>query len=420
MIEVREIPDDEIARLWVGTSPINMKDNFERVILYYSESNNFNEAMSEWSGSDLHVDSNSRCICSHDINYVNYVVNSKTNFMLRIGSDCIDKFSEHDELKQELAEYQKRIKYKGDKYWCTGCKRHMSNDIYAPVCNTCSKYGVKSSTDYILEKYPRLQEKVPVKLRAKIKEERELRENFLENKRKTEKEQTRKLLELFNNYGTDEDKDINGEIDVISIPGSDLFKDVNNGFILKQDTNGALTVMSIEENGIYRELNQNERATAYNLGLILPPFPEGKSLTLSAILLEDGNYKIKDYGFIVRQELDGRSQVISIEVDGITRALTSNEKNTATSLGLSTDYLPLSEQEQVAINVKKELELHREREKFYRDLKPLDEYIENIFKVKNISTRDIKRREALKVTIAKLERQGWTINSHGVIVRVAK
>lgn len=56
-------------------------------------------------------------------------------------------------------------------------------------------------------------------------------------------------------------------INVVPIPGSDLYKEVNNNFILRQDPDGTVVALSVEENGIQRDLTADEKKTAQILGL---------------------------------------------------------------------------------------------------------------------------------------------------------
>ena len=64
-------------------------------------------------------------------------------------------------------------------------------------------------------------------------------------------------------------------INALPIPGTtDMFKDVDGGFILKRCHDGSIVALAIEENGVQRSLNAEEKKTAQLRGLSIMDSPQ--------------------------------------------------------------------------------------------------------------------------------------------------
>ena len=99
--------------------------------------------------------------------------------------------------------------------------------------------------------------------------------NILE--RKNNSVDTVKAPEIPNNavpaVDVEPDNDEN-TISAIPIPGHEgMYKDVNNGFILKEYEGGTIVALAMEENGVQRPLTADERAKAQYLGMSLLDSP---------------------------------------------------------------------------------------------------------------------------------------------------
>ena len=73
----------------------NMSIKFKTVLLNYSESEEYEEALEEWtiiSSKYVARKKCSRCICSNKINKRFFIVNKLNSNVLCLGSTCINKF----------------------------------------------------------------------------------------------------------------------------------------------------------------------------------------------------------------------------------------------------------------------------------------------------------------------------------------
>lgn len=86
-------------------------ENFENVLIYFSDNAYLNEAINEWRfiGSKESSTDDSFCICSTKIKIERYVINDKNGNILRIGSECIKKF-ENEMMDQLLKDDDDLIK----------------------------------------------------------------------------------------------------------------------------------------------------------------------------------------------------------------------------------------------------------------------------------------------------------------------
>jgi hypothetical protein len=139
-----------IKRLWSSSMNINFID----VLRHFSESQD-DKYLEEW---DLYftgeaitdTDRNKFCICSHDIEQCYYVKNRNNGNILRIGSDCIQKFMPA-ELNREFKEKIRRENQlnriengENAKRWCSGCQKHNimpEQPDWIKLCKKCWKSG---------------------------------------------------------------------------------------------------------------------------------------------------------------------------------------------------------------------------------------------------------------------------------------
>ena len=73
----------------------SMPDKFKIVLLNYSESEDYEEALNEWLivSKDCYIkERHSYCICSNKISRKFYIVNEINGNVLCLGSSCISKF----------------------------------------------------------------------------------------------------------------------------------------------------------------------------------------------------------------------------------------------------------------------------------------------------------------------------------------
>lgn len=72
----------------------------------------------------------SKCICSHDINEQNFIKHKITGDILTVGSRCIKRFCDNQELKDNLNLIQKKRKNPNAKY-CARCNKKVNDKISA-------------------------------------------------------------------------------------------------------------------------------------------------------------------------------------------------------------------------------------------------------------------------------------------------
>lgn len=73
----------------------NMSIKFKNVLLHYSESEEYDDALEEWtmiSNKYIPIKKQGRCICSNRITRRFFIVNKLNDNVLCLGSSCINKF----------------------------------------------------------------------------------------------------------------------------------------------------------------------------------------------------------------------------------------------------------------------------------------------------------------------------------------
>lgn len=147
----------DLSFLWRRAGP-NLTNRFEEVIFYFSyEKNNIETALMEWSIHNFEDSGNSYCICSHIITREFYVIHRITKSILRIGSDCIEKFG-HKEMKLEHHMLATQLNYKnngsGAYRMCSSCMEHkifITENSETNRCRRCIKYGLIPHNLLLLE-----------------------------------------------------------------------------------------------------------------------------------------------------------------------------------------------------------------------------------------------------------------------------
>lgn len=147
------IPDDGtenfVKSLWKSEGTVDMPENFKRVLTYFSVNKDFDIAVREWFIIPHEGESNTRCICSHNIIMTLFIKNKYTGSILRVGSECIKKFFPQSiaDVVDEVILRQKALLKETGRRWCGGCKRHNilpDKPIYTKLCNKCWKSGIRT------------------------------------------------------------------------------------------------------------------------------------------------------------------------------------------------------------------------------------------------------------------------------------
>jgi len=143
---------DIISEIWEEASS---GSKFKDVLLEFSEDKqDFVLAVKEWVHLKIGEknDENGYCICSKKITIEHYVKNKHNGNILKIGSECIDKFLTDDTkidsklLKAQL-NYQKNGT--GSHRMCSACNRHaigIDEPKFITMCKTCFRSGAKVTT----------------------------------------------------------------------------------------------------------------------------------------------------------------------------------------------------------------------------------------------------------------------------------
>lgn len=134
-----------IRRIWaeVGGS---LQDKFIAVLLKYSnEKDDIAIAETEWCYLSVNRDEPSQCICSHEIEERHFIKNKYNSNVLRIGSECINRFL-GDGVKQDTKLIKQQLAYEkngnGSHRLCSSCKRHsipISTEDWVKICKSCYK-----------------------------------------------------------------------------------------------------------------------------------------------------------------------------------------------------------------------------------------------------------------------------------------
>jgi len=128
----------------------SMTKKFVAVIIYYSKSLNYNNAIQEWILiTKENKNSSKNCICSQNIEYNYFIKNKINNKILIIGSSCITKFCNDDITNMHRISSKKR-KYDGDKRMCQNCcnyKISSTKENYVTFCKSCYKEGHRTPSE---------------------------------------------------------------------------------------------------------------------------------------------------------------------------------------------------------------------------------------------------------------------------------
>lgn len=74
------------------------------------------------------------------------------------------------------------------------------------------------------------------------------------------------------------------ELSVTRIPGTDYYREISTGAVLKSLPEGGVAAIGIEENGDIRPLTENESATLSARGIVIKPLPaQNEEPTLNAL-----------------------------------------------------------------------------------------------------------------------------------------
>lgn len=103
----------------------DIPNRFMSVIVSFSKSKSFDEAILEWEEKDPDVGGmyEDTCICSHKITENYYFHNKFTDAYVVIGSECVNKFG-HDEMIHKHRSKKKAANYEGDRRQCQSCGNH--------------------------------------------------------------------------------------------------------------------------------------------------------------------------------------------------------------------------------------------------------------------------------------------------------
>ena len=117
----------------------SMSIRFIGVLIYNSDSDNYDEAIREWVELKQADNSSDCCICSHEIK-LNILMEHVTgpHRTIIVGSYCIYKFGT-EEMKEDLRIIEKMRNYIGDKKMCKNCchYRILLTDTNRSFCRKC-------------------------------------------------------------------------------------------------------------------------------------------------------------------------------------------------------------------------------------------------------------------------------------------
>lgn len=146
--------DPKVVQIWKDKDVTKKNERFRAVLKEYSETENFS---SEWimyiiqEGDNKDV-CDTFCICSQLIQNLHFIKNKLNGSILRIGSECINKFL--PELKGELKSQQSQTKNKdSDKRQCGVCLKFRISKLKPENVTTCKKCydeGLRAKRDSII------------------------------------------------------------------------------------------------------------------------------------------------------------------------------------------------------------------------------------------------------------------------------
>lgn len=113
---------------------------FKEVLIYFSKSNIFEEAILEWKTTGTNINNPEdieTCICSQHIENLYYVYNDIVSCTLVVGSSCIEKFGSA-RMKEDLKIVQKVQRYIGNFRPCLNCgDNKIQGEDGKLYCNYC-------------------------------------------------------------------------------------------------------------------------------------------------------------------------------------------------------------------------------------------------------------------------------------------
>jgi hypothetical protein len=146
---------DHVVKIWDTLSKIQKNvgkpEKFATIILAYSTSVNYSDAIEEWipKSIDMNIYSN-QCICSQRIER-NYIMYNKLNHnSLIIGSECINKFGSENarQIHKIRVKHERYTETGGTKRQCAGCGNHRissNKPDWLTLCKSCYRNGNESS-----------------------------------------------------------------------------------------------------------------------------------------------------------------------------------------------------------------------------------------------------------------------------------
>lgn len=139
---------EEIDAVWEALESKGLPDRFMAVLLAYSVSKDYIEAIKEWSvitqKKPQYDTEGTKCICSKNIDRLYPVTNTINGNTLYIGSSCIKKFCT-DELKNAL-NLAKSMRNSAEKTMCKGCCKYKLALDAEPwrYCKKCYNANIKT------------------------------------------------------------------------------------------------------------------------------------------------------------------------------------------------------------------------------------------------------------------------------------
>lgn len=125
-------------------------ERFDGVIKSLSSTDITEDAIDEWIPNNIGFGS-SYCICSQPISVYHSYINTKTNYVIIIGPECIRKID--SKVVSDTRKIERSTKrYKGDKRMCESCLKHNippENPTYMTKCGKCYISGRPSNRTFV-------------------------------------------------------------------------------------------------------------------------------------------------------------------------------------------------------------------------------------------------------------------------------
>lgn len=136
-----EVIKQEVWKVWK-----DKPSRFRNVIRVTSQSVKYEDAIKEWVEIEEVDISSKTCICSHAIQDKCFIQNKYNGRILIVGNECIHKFGT-DEMVESHQVRKNIMQYKGDKYPCENCGRHLIKKKFQRFCGPCRKMGATAPSD---------------------------------------------------------------------------------------------------------------------------------------------------------------------------------------------------------------------------------------------------------------------------------